>query len=571
MKTTKWLVLLASVLLIVMGMVIGTVAIITDTITVSYLSGDVNGDGVVNNKDLTRLKKYLSGQDDVDLTPIQIQVNTDAVFTMIPVDGGYAISEYIGNHPSVVVPVTYRGESVIAIKAGAFANATKLTSVTFELTVGWTAGDTVIDVTDATSVATYLTDTYADVDWEHGHVFGRWNVVSEPTCDDNGYSESTCGCGAVEIDPIPATGHAFGSWITVEEPTCTSEGLEQRVCSACNKTERKTLPATGHTVANDGMCSVCGTFVYTQGLTFALNADGTTYSVTGYQGNYTRVVVPATYRGLPVTGIGQRAFRLSVVESIDLPEGILFIGVDAFSRSSLTYIDIPSSVTDIGSCAFMLSSLTGVTFGENSNLTNIAYSAFRETLIESIELPQKLQSIKAEVFYGCANLTSVTIPDSVTSIDDKAFYECSSLTNIKLSDNVISIGEYALAYCSNLKSVTIPDSVTSIGYGAFHGCSGIESIVIPDSVQTVGEWAFANCTGLVSVTIGSGVTSIGKYAFYGCDGLTSAIFKVTDGWLYSSGSSSAAGTPFFASELSDPARAAVYLRFTCNGYVWTRS
>jgi uncharacterized membrane protein HdeD (DUF308 family) len=61
MKKTKWLVLLASVLLIVTGTVMGTMAAITETTTVSYLSGDVNGDGVINNKDMTRLKKFLAG------------------------------------------------------------------------------------------------------------------------------------------------------------------------------------------------------------------------------------------------------------------------------------------------------------------------------------------------------------------------------------------------------------------------------------------------------------------------------------------------------------------------------
>ena len=35
------------------------------------IAGDINGDGVVNGKDLTRLRKYLAGQD--------VQVNEDAL------------------------------------------------------------------------------------------------------------------------------------------------------------------------------------------------------------------------------------------------------------------------------------------------------------------------------------------------------------------------------------------------------------------------------------------------------------------------------------------------------------
>jgi hypothetical protein len=51
---------------------------------------------------------------------------------------------------------------------------------------------------------------------------------------------------------------------------------------------------------------------YTEGLEFTLNEDGTEYSVTGYTGDSTQVVIPAEYNGLPVTSIGYRAFENSV-------------------------------------------------------------------------------------------------------------------------------------------------------------------------------------------------------------------------------------------------------------------
>ena len=41
-----------------------------------YTAGDINGDGVVNNKDLTRLMKYLSGED-VEVTEAALDVNGD--------------------------------------------------------------------------------------------------------------------------------------------------------------------------------------------------------------------------------------------------------------------------------------------------------------------------------------------------------------------------------------------------------------------------------------------------------------------------------------------------------------
>ena len=125
MKQMKWLSLLSCVLLIVTGTVLGTMATITDTnadtITVSYLSGDVNGDGVVNNKDLTRLKRYVAGEDGIELTPIQVQLNADAVFAFEQDGEAYTLVSCKGNYPNVVIPATYRGLPVIGIKAGAFA------------------------------------------------------------------------------------------------------------------------------------------------------------------------------------------------------------------------------------------------------------------------------------------------------------------------------------------------------------------------------------------------------------------------------------------------------------------
>ena len=46
---------------------------------------------------------------------------------------------------------------------------------------------------------------------------------------------------------------------------------------------------------------------YTDGLIFALN-DDQSYSVTGYTGLETEVVIPSVYENLPVTSIGNRAF-----------------------------------------------------------------------------------------------------------------------------------------------------------------------------------------------------------------------------------------------------------------------
>ena len=87
-------------------------------------------------------------------------------------------------------------------------------------------------------------------------------------------------------------------------------------------------------------------------------------------------------------------------------------------------------------------------------------------------------------------LVDVTIPDSITHIGEYAFMFNYSLTNINISSNVVSIGEMAFAQCKSLTQVVLPSGVAIIGNCAFAGCTNLQSIRIPASVTSIGELAF---------------------------------------------------------------------------------
>ena len=240
--------------------------------------------------------------------------------------------------------------------------------------------------------------------------------------------------------------------------------------------------------------------VGTAGLVYALQANDT-YSVTGYTGTATEVVIPSIYNGKAVTSIGNEAFDMCTsLTSIEIPNSVTSIGFYAFSAcTSLTSIEIPNSVTSIGYNAFYnCTSLTSIEIPDG--VTSIGNSAFSGcTSLTSITIPASVTSIGSSAFLNCSSLTSIEIPDSVTSIGDRAFYDCSSLTSIEIPDSVTSIGSYAFDYCTSLTSVVIGDSVTSIGDRAFQDCSSLTSIEIPDSVTSIGAWTFARCTSLTSI------------------------------------------------------------------------
>ncbi len=182
------------------------------------------------------------------------------------------------------------------------------------------------------------------------------------------------------------------------------------------------------------------------GIVYTLSSNSAYYSVTGYDGEDSEIVIAEYHHGLPVTHIGDRAFK---------------------SKTRITSVTLPSVLTHIGSEAF--------------------YGCYR---ISAIDLPQRLVSIGSSAFYNCSGLASIEIPDSVTSIGPSAFRGCYSLTSIEIPDSVTSIGSSAFYGCSRLASIVIPEGVTSIGSWAFSDCSSLASIVIPEGVTSIGSSAF---------------------------------------------------------------------------------
>ncbi len=270
---------------------------------------------------------------------------------------------------------------------------------------------------------------------------------------------------------------------------------------------------------------------------FTFELTGDSYTLKKYNGG-NEVVIPETYKGLPVTAIGNKAFyNCTGIESITIPDSVTSIGNSAFFEcSSLKSITIPDGVTSIGNGAFCdCTNLTSVTIG--NSVTSIGNSAFSDCRsIISINMPDGVTSIGSQAFKGCTRLTSINIPDSVTSIGSGAFSDCTSLNEVYITDiaawcniefngfdanplynahnlylkynhlsyyivtnitadmlqGVTKIKDYAFSGCTSLESITIPDSVTSIGVGPFQNCTSLESITIPDSVTSIGEDAFYN-------------------------------------------------------------------------------
>lgn len=367
--------------------------------------------------------------------------------------------------------------------------------------------------------------------------------------------------------------HTWGKWQTLSNPTCTEEGLEERTC-ACGAKEQNTIQTSEHTegewVANNDktklqlFCSVCGAVIdekpMEKSLEFTLNSDGESYSVTGI-GTWTdaALIIPSTYKGLPVTSIGESAFVCcTLLTSVIIPDSVTSIGMSAFgSCESLISVTIPDSITSIGEYGFgscislervYITDLTAwcnISFDPSFNsckanpLTNGAALYLNGELVEDLVIPDGVAIIGLYAFSGCTSLTSVTIPDSVTSIGYYAFGQCSWLKNVTIGNGVTSIGTCAFQACDALKSVTMGNNVKTIGARAFEYCGALESVYVTD----IADWCnidfidlcsnplynynakklYINGELVTELVIPESVTSIGAYAFYDYDLLTSII------------------------------------------------
>jgi hypothetical protein len=195
-----------------------------------------------------------------------------------------------------------------------------------------------------------------------------------------------------------------------------------------------------------GFAQYAGDFKYT--------ASNGAVTITGYMGSAKNVTIPGRIDNLPVTVIGDNAFREKQLTSVTIPSSITSIGNSAFENNQLTSAIIPSSVTVIGHYAFSGNQLTSVTIP--GSVTSILSWAFANNQLIRVTVPNSVTTIGHAVFGG-NRLTSVVIPDSVTAIGDEAFAN------------------------NPLTSVTIPGSVTAIGWGAF-GSTRLASVTIPANV-----------------------------------------------------------------------------------------
>lgn len=236
---------------------------------------------------------------------------------------------------------------------------------------------------------------------------------------------------------------------------------------------------------------------------------------------------------MPVQQIPKECYKdNNTLVSIILPDDVEVISNEAFYNCQmLDSIYIPAKVSVISEKAFGVNvHLRKIVVSENNktydsrencnaiissttntlilgacktviplSVTSIGPKAFEYNIIESIEIPNSVVSIRSRAFSSCSRLKYLEIPTSVITIDTDAFWNCNSLTYIDLPSSIEKIGDLAFSGCSNLVYLDLPKNLKTIP--RISNCQALKHITIGNHIVSVKNGDILNCNSLKSITV----------------------------------------------------------------------
>lgn len=207
--------------------------------------------------------------------------------------------------------------------------------------------------------------------------------------------------------------------------------------------------------------------------------------------------------------------------SIEFKEGTTEIANSAFSESHVEEVVIPESVTFIDYAAFRicnyLKSLTVPFIGSRPNQLNYMGYIFGSTVTLVDQTDSDGNEYRGmEIANGSmipTSLQTIKITSKQTSVPDAAFAYFRGLENVVFADGsaIASIGAYAF-YSTAIRTWDFT-GITSIFEGAFREGS-LKEVSLPATLQSFGYAAFRGIEPLEKITLAEGITEIGIQAFY---------------------------------------------------------
>ena len=107
-------------------------------------------------------------------------------------------------------------------------------------------------------------------------------------------------------------------------------------------------------------------------------------------------------------------------------------------------------------------------------------------------------TLPERAFLNCPALQEVVLPNDVQVIGENAFYGCASLTAVNLSQ-VTRIEQRAFRGCTSLEALTL-DNVAAIGLEAFFGCVSLQTLKLPKCTKFA-NYIVTGCSSLTRIEV----------------------------------------------------------------------
>lgn len=168
------------------------------------------------------------------------------------------------------------------------------------------------------------------------------------------------------------------------------------------------------------------------------------------------IVIPRTFNGFTVSGIGESAFESdSLLTSVVLPDSVNYIQKKAFSQ-----------------CIELI----------------------------NVDLGHGLQEIGDEVFYWCHSLSKLKIPESVERIGQLAFFD----SGFPLENGLMYVDNWLVQ--GNKAKGSIATRTTTVGLAdkVFNNNSQINEVILNTGIRHYGSNPFSYCSNLEKISIAKG-------------------------------------------------------------------
>ena len=233
-----------------------------------------------------------------------------------------------------------------------------------------------------------------------------------------------------------------------------------------------------------------------------------------------------------VLWIDNGAFEGYPITKAQLPKRLMGIGAEAFKNTKIESIEIPSPVFEISDYAFEgCEALASITF-KGTSISWLGSKIFKGTPYEAQSMPRDKAGFvyfdeKCTIIYDYVGTeTEITTPEQANIIAGGAFRGNTILKKVTLHDNVRLACDNAFAG-SALEEVVIGQNFRSIGENMFKDCVNLTTVTFNNdyNITYIGLGMFQNCTSLKSIDLSmlSELQLLNPYSFYGCTNLSEVL------------------------------------------------